>query len=156
MEILYNQKQKIIIMKKIMFIAVIAMAFLSSCTSLKTTMKEPNVSFELYADNVYLSDQVSAEVTSTKIVGIDWSRLFDKTSGVIESPAISLASIPVVGNYMTNTTANIALFELMDKNKGYDVVFYPQYSTKIDKPFGMGLFYRIETVSVTSRLGKLK
>jgi hypothetical protein len=145
--------------KKIVFAAIAATFMLSSCTSLKTSMKEPNVKFELYADNVDLSDQVEAEATSTKILGIDWSRLFEMNTGVIEgnsSDPYSLASIPVVGNYVTNTTANVALYELMSQNAGYDVVFYPQYSTKVVRPIGIGFLYKIETVKVKSRLGKLK
>jgi len=143
--------------KKLFLATIAATLLLSSCTSLKTTMKEPNVSFELYAENVELSPQVEAESTSTKILGIDWSRLFDKKTGVVESSSVlSVASIPVVGNYVTNTTANLALYELMSQNEGYDVVFYPQYSTEVERPIGLGFIYKIETVKVKSRLGKLK
>ncbi len=144
-------------LKKIIFATIAATFLLSSCTSLKTSMKEPNVSFELYADNVELSSQVEAEATSTKILCVDWSRLFDKNTGVVENSSdLSIASIPVVGNYVTNTTANFALYELMAQNEGYDVVFYPQYSTKVERPIGIGFIYKIETVKVKSRLGKLK
>ena len=144
--------------KKIVFAAIAATFMLSSCTSLKTSMKEPNVHFELYADNVNLSDQVEAEATSTKIFNVDWSRLFEKKTGAIEgsSELLSLASVPVIGNYVTSTTANLALYELMSQNSGYDVVFYPQYSTKVSRPIGIGFIYKIETVKVKSRLGKLK
>ena len=143
-------------MKKLVLSVAALLLLLSSCTSLKTTMKEPNVNFELYADNVELSQQVSAEATSTRIVGIDWSRLFSTTTGVVEGPVPSLASIPVIGNYVTGTTANFALYELMEANKGYDIIFYPQYSIKVERPIGIGFLYKIETVSVTGRLAKMK
>lgn len=146
-------------LKKIVFVAIATVLVLSSCTSLKTSMKEPNVKFELYAENVDLSDQVEAEATSTKILSIDWSRLFNKNTGVIEGGDVvstTLASIPVIGNYVSNTTANYALYELMTQNAGYDVVFYPQYSSKVERPIGIGFLYKIETVTVKSRLGKLK
>lgn len=42
----------------------------------------------------------------------------------------------------------------MNANPGYDVVVYPQYETKIERPIGLGIF-KITTVKVTARLGKL-
>ena len=44
----------------------------------------------------------------------------------------------------------------MSQNKGYDVVFYPQYETKVQKPaLGIGFITKITTVKTTARLGKL-
>jgi hypothetical protein len=45
----------------------------------------------------------------------------------------------------------------MEDNKGYDVIFYPQYTTKVSKPvLGMGFLMKITKVEVKARLGKLK
>lgn len=44
----------------------------------------------------------------------------------------------------------------MDNNPGYDVIFYPQYETKVVKNIlGLGFLSKITTVKTTARLGKL-
>jgi len=94
--------------------------------------------------------------------GMSFPDSLDKPSRTIitgeggASASISLASIPVVGNMVADKTANYALYELMSGNPGYDVVFYPQYETKVFKPIlGIGFFTTITTVKTTARLGKL-
>jgi hypothetical protein len=145
-------------MKQIfMFLAVIVM--FSSCTSLNHTMRETNTRVNLTKSDFALSDQVSAEVKSVTVLGIDWGRLFTKKTGDLEggdSSAISAASIPVIGNLLSDPTTNYALFELMAANPGYDVVFYPQYETKVFRPIlGLGFLTKITNVKTTARLGKL-
>jgi len=123
------------------------------------TLREPNVKVNLTKEDFVLSDQVSSEATSTKIIGFDFARLFMKKTGDIVSgaPAINMANIPVVGTMLLDRTANYALYELMLNNPGYDVIFYPQYETKIVRPIlGIGFFTKITTVKATARLGKLK
>jgi hypothetical protein len=137
----------------------ITIATLSSCTTLNHSMREPNARVELKKSDFTLSDQVTAEATSTKIIGIDWARLFTKKTGVIEGGGaenLTLVSIPVIGNFVSEKTANYSLYELMNSNPGYDVVFYPQYETKVFKPvLGIGFLIKITTVKTTARLGKL-
>lgn len=137
----------------------IAISTLTSCTTINKSMKSPNTRLELNKTDFTLSDQVTAEATSTTIIGIDFNRLLMKKTGNIEenSELINFASIPVLGNYLSNKTANYSLYEIMKNNPGYDVVFYPQYETKIEKPFlGLGFLTKITTVKTTARLGKLK
>jgi hypothetical protein len=131
---------------------------ISSCTTLKQSMREPNVAVKLVRDNFTLSEQVTAEATSKTILGVDWNRLKLNKLGYVDngSTAITMASIPVIGDIFIDKTANNALHELMANNPGYDVVMYPQYDTKIVKPAGIGFFYKITTVKVTARLAKLK
>ena len=142
----------------VMFVAVIA-AF-SSCTTLNQSMREPNTKVNLNKSDFSLSEQVTAEATCTKILGIDFERLFTKKTGKVDNGArislISLASIPVIGSFISDKTANYALYNLMNENPGYDVVFYPQYETKVLKPIlGIGFITTITTVKTTARLGKL-
>ena len=139
-----------------MFVAVIAAC--SSCTTLNHSMREPNTRVELNKSDFTLSEQVTAGATSTKILGIDFARLFTKKTGEVGGGAatISLASIPVIGNFVADRTANYSLYNLMNGNPGYDVVFYPQYETKVFKPvLGIGFITKITTVKTTARLGKL-
>jgi len=142
--------------KFVAFIAIVA-AF-TSCSTLNKSMREPNSRVEFEKKDFTLSDQVSAEATCTKILNIDFARLFSKTSGNVEGGAatmISLSSIPVVGNMITDKTASYALYELMNANPGYDVVFYPQFETKVVKPIALGFLMKTTTVKTTARLGKL-
>jgi hypothetical protein len=145
------------IFKMVMFVALIV-AFLS-CTTLNKTMREPNTRVNLNKSDFSLSDQVTAEAKTVKVRGIDWARIFTKRTGAVEgggSSSISLASIPVIGNFVSDKTANYSLYELMNGNPGYDVVFYPQYETKVFKPvLGIGFLTKITTVKTTARLGKL-
>ncbi len=140
--------------------AVATLAFLGSCTSVKQSMREPNVHIELTKSDYSLSEQVSAEAQTTKILSIDLARLFKKETGNLEGGAamgISLATIPVVGTALADQTANYALYNMMQANPGYDFVMYPQYHTKVVKPvLGIGAIMTITNVKATARLGKLK
>jgi hypothetical protein len=136
---------------------VVLIAIISSCTTLNKTMREPNTRVELSKNDFTLSDQVSADAQTTKIFGIDFARIFMKRTGTVEGAAsVSVASIPVIGNLMIDKTANYSLYQLMSNNPGFDVVFYPQYETKIIKPiFGIGILTKITSVKTTARLGRL-
>jgi hypothetical protein len=148
-------------MKKVIFktmmVAVVAMVF-SSCTAYNHSMREPNTRVNLTKSDFTLSEQVTAEAKCSKVFGIDFARLFTKKSGNVQggAAAISLASIPVVGGFIVDKTTSYALYELMVLKPGYDVVFYPQYETKVFKPFlGIGFIFKKTTVKATARLGKL-
>lgn len=135
-------------------------ALFSSCSTINRSMREPDTRVNLKISDFSLSEQVTASARSVRILGIDWARLFKKNTGVVDgarSSTIQLVSIPVIGNIISDRTANYALYELMNGSPGYDVVFYPQYETKILRPFlGIGLFSKITTVKTTARLGKIK
>lgn len=137
----------------------VAVLLLSSCASVQRTMREPNTKVTLTKSDFTLSDQVTASAKSIKILGIDWTRVFSKNMGEVKSgggSSITSASIPVIGSFIAERTANYALYELMKGNAGYDVVFYPQYEIKTMKPIlGIGFLTKITTVKTTARLGKI-
>lgn len=144
---------------KTLFVAFAGAAMLASCTTYHNSMREPNARVEFTRDNFELSGQVSASATRTTILMIDWSRLFTKKFGTVEGggSGVDIASIPVIGSYIADPTANYALYELMTSNPGYDVVFYPQYASTVKRPFlGLGFIVRISDVKVTARLAKMK
>jgi hypothetical protein len=145
------------IMNIIMLVAV--MAAFSNCTTYTHGMREPNTRLNLNKSDFSLSDQVSAKAKSVTVLGIDWGRFFTKKTGSVDadgSSSISWANIPVIGNIISDRTANYALYDLMKANPGYDVVFYPQYESKVFKPaLGIGFLVRISNVTTTARLGKL-
>ena len=140
-------------------ICVVIVAAFSGCTTYSHGMREPNTRVNLVKSDFALSDQVSAQAKSVTVLGIDWGRFFTKKTGSVDadgSSSISWASIPVIGNIISDRTANYSLYELMNANPGYDVVFYPQYETKVFKPvLGIGFLTRITHVKTTARLGKL-
>jgi len=147
---------KKIFLKTVLFTAVLVS--FSACSSLNMSVREPNVRVELNKNDFALSGQVSGEATVTTYFGIDFEHLFTKKTGSVEGSgytAISLANVPVVGEVLGDRTSNYALYEMISKNSGYDVVFYPTYEKKVVKPIGIGI-YKITTVKVTGRLGKLK
>jgi hypothetical protein len=146
--------------KALALIALLA-ASISSCTTINKSMREPNNRVQFTKSDFTLSDQVTGEATTTRILGIDFARLFMKKTGVVESSGsvaslINLASIPVVGGFISgDKTVNYSLYEMMNANPGYDVVFYPTYEIKIVRPIGIGFLYSKTIVKSTARLGKL-
>lgn len=141
-----------------LFALITLTVLLASCSSLNQTMREPNTRVELQKEDFTLSDQVSGEATCTKIFGIDFDRLFSKKSGSITNGVFAtpnIANIPVIGSMIIDPTVNYALYDMMQKTPGYDVVFYPQYTVDVSKPIGLGFIYKITKVNATARLGKL-
>lgn len=132
-------------MKRIVYLLLaLAALTLTSCGSAYRTMREPNVRFELNSNDYILSDQVTGEATVTRIFGIDWARLFgSKTADVTAS---------LMGGLVA-TDASYAIYDLLQKNPGYDFVMYPQVEKQ-----SKGFLHIVETtkVKVTARLGKLK
>jgi hypothetical protein len=139
-------------MKKFRFLLILAVAILafSSCTSLSRSMREPNVRFELNADDMVLSEPVTGTATIIRVFGIDWKHLFKTKQGTI--------GVPVVGNIpgFLSSDNSYAVYDLLEKNPGWDFLMYPQYKTENYRVLGMGLLYSETGVTVTARLGKLK
>ena len=119
-------------------------------------MREPNARLELKKDDFTFSAQVTGEATSTKILGIDFARLFKKDVGSTQGGDVS-AGIPIIGpilqKFIGDKTVSYAMYEMMQKNQGYDVVLYP--SIEMQKT-GIPIFYTTTKAKVTARLGKLK
>lgn len=134
-------------------------ACLASCTNTRVSMREPNSRVNFKKSDFTFSEQLTAEATTNRILGIDWWRLFSKKSAAVEkdaSASINLATIPVIGTAIVDPTASYALYNLISANAGYDVVFYPQYSTTVQRPIlGLGFLYKKTKVTVVARLGKL-
>jgi hypothetical protein len=147
-------------MKKSILLLSTILILSTSCSSVHRTMREPNTYLELTKSDFNLSNQVSATASSTQILGIDFKRLFNQKTGAVNAGgnnSVSASSIPVIGSFVVNKTASYSLYELMLKNPNYDVALYPQFETKISRPFlGLGFIFKKTTVKTTSRLGQLK
>ena len=142
-------------MKKLGFLLVCAAClFLASCHTYTHSMKEPNAYVEYHADDFELSEQVTGNATVNIIFGIDWEHRFGKKE-IGSTSSLGSVSIPVIGSAL-NGGVNYALYDMMKKNPGYDVVVYPQVETHRHAPiFGTNIFSQT-TYKVTARLGKLK
>lgn len=148
----------------------------TSCSVSKLSMKQPNNHIEFYKNDFEYSPQVTGSATSVKILGVDWKRLFNNQSGVVDgesynqqkSANVQLAGepivtdmatvfisafIPVLGDYINNNDNHLALHDLMKKHPGYDIVIYPQFEIK-KKYFP--LIYSKTEIKVKARLGKIK
>jgi len=150
-------------MNKFRLTAAIAFtSLISSCTVMNKSMREPYSRVDFVKSDFTISDQTSGVGKTTKVLCIDWYRLFhseDAGTVVGESGGklINFSKIPVVGGFITDKTANYALYDMMNKAPGYDIVFYPQFETRIRKPIlGLGFIYKKTTVKATARLAKFK
>ena len=139
-------------MKKLrLLIMLFVIAFIGmSCTTMTRSMRTPSNYVEFKKSDFEFSPQVTGEATQSKILGIDWARLFTKKYG--EVTRVGEIDIPIVGNYMNGWVNMYALYNIMNENPGYDVIFYPSYETE---KTGIPILYEQTTVKVKARLGKL-
>ncbi len=149
---------------------------ITSCSISNMAMKQPNNHIEFYKGDFDYSPQVTGEATSVKVLMIDWARLFNVKTGDVtgenlsnptEITTINMATqfvedgivgafnaiIPVIGDFGKEKVNQYALYEMMKKNPGYDIVLYPQYESK---KFVIPIIYSKTTVKATARLGKIK
>jgi hypothetical protein len=114
-------------------------------------MKEPDNKIQFSREDFTFSDQVTGEASQTKILFIDWARLFAKKYGETASSGFNF-KVPVLGGLMGKKVYVYALYNIMQDNPGYDIVLYPQYETQTTDY----ILVKHTTVKVTARLGKLK
>ncbi|MDX9770179.1 MAG: hypothetical protein RBT19_07440 [Tenuifilaceae bacterium] len=162
-------------MKKYTLFFVMSILVFGSCSVTDRAMQTPNYHIEFYKSDFEYSPQVTAEATMVRVLGIDWSRLFNWNSATISNsnefsspnldvsvgttvlvdPIVGVVSaiIPVLGDQVKGGVRSYALYNLMAENPGYDVVVYPQYEVK---KYIVPIFYSKRTAKVTARLAKIK
>lgn len=128
----------------------------SSCLQVRQTMREPNSRVDFTTKDFTFSEQVIGEAKTIKVLGIDWKRLFSKKEGDVDYNRAPSFSLAVIGNLVPkDKTSNYALYNMMQANPGYDVVFYPQFETVQKRPVLIPLV-TITTVKAKARLAKIK
>lgn len=133
-------------MKRLLPILILVVLLASSCSTTFRTMREPNVRFELTGNDYVLSDEAVGEASVLYVLGVDWKRLFGHTDRAeFDAPVMGLTNI-------VKGAETYAIYDLMQKNPGYDFVMYPQF-TKTYKSFP--LLYSRVNVKVKARMGKL-
>ena len=142
-------------MKKFRFLLIAAVALLAftSCTSYSRLMREPNVRFELNGDDMVLSEPVSGTATVVRVFGIDWKRLLKFESATASAPVLGISPMEFVS---MPDGASQAIYDLLEKNPGWDFIMYPQYKSESYRVLGLGLLYSETETTVTARLGKMK
>ncbi len=121
-----------------------AAAFASCATSTKSFGPSGAV-VNFDANDFEYSAKKTAQVTSSRIFGLDLASLFVSKTGSVGSPVIS--NIP-----LTDKTANKAAFKLLQENPGYDVVFYPTVETeKVSY-----IIFSTTKATISGKLAKLK
>ena len=140
-------------MKNILLLITIAL-FVSSCTTVNKSIKQPWSAVDIKMNDFNLSEQKNSEATSVTILGIDFERLFVQKMGSDGSLATSL---PIVGQYLADPTTSYAMYNLLSENEGSDFIFYPRIEKKTICPvIGICLINKITTVKVQSRMGTFK
>jgi hypothetical protein len=143
-------------------------------------MREANYQLWLHHEDLELSERITGSAQQSKFLGIDWQRTFGKKkfeyggfgglpndpsspniSGTIgantfagenEFSAVSVILNGVIGITNASRVENMAMFDLIRKNPGYDIVMFPSFETH-KKWFVFGS--KTEVVC-TAKLGKLK
>ena len=136
-------------------VCAIACLFMSSCHTYRHSMKEPNTYVEYHAEDFILSEQVTGEATVVRVLGIDWKHLFGTKEIAGTEPTMG-TTVPVLGQTLLPIGVNYALYNMMQKNPGYDVVIYPQVESYRYAPVIGTDIYSKTTYKVSARLGKLK
>jgi len=124
------------------------MIALSSCTAMRSNLPQGDYRINFNKDDYSFSQQLTGEAETIKVFGIDFSRLFTKKMGSVHSRG----SVPVFGSAFTNRTDEYAAFNLIEKNPGYDIVFFPSFERKKTKFL---FFFSITNVKVRARLAKI-
>lgn len=130
--------------------------FLSSCSTSYQGIRKETTYIQFDKDDYEISSQLSGEATEIRLFGIDFARLFKKTSGNFDANGYAaIVNVPIVSTlaYSPKRAQQYALYNLLKYQSGYDVVIYPRFETKSS---GIPFIYRVTTAKVTARLGRLK
>ena len=147
-------------MKNMSLYIIVTVFLMSGCTMVSHSIVTP----EINLSDLDISDEVWGQAKSVKILGFDFNRMLKRK---IETATIGMGTtgIPIITskfNPETSTqsagltiidTENLALQDLLNKNKEYDILIAPKFSKTIE---GFWPFYWTETVMVKARIGKIK
>jgi len=147
-------------MKNMSLYIIVTVFLMSGCTMVSHSIVTP----EINLSDLDISDEVWGQAKSVKILGFDFNRMFKRK---IETATIGMgtAGIPIITSKFdpeTSTqsagltiidTENLALQDLLNNNKEYDILIAPKFSKTIE---GFWPIYWTETVMVKARIGKIK
>ncbi len=125
---------------------------LASCTMHQRTIADSNSRVNFEAKDWTITGAYGGQARVTRVLGIDWARLFMQRAGGHTGSSNSI-SFPVIGWLAPTQEADrYAMFDLLERHAGYDAMFYPQFKRKRLNVLGI---YSRTTSEITARLGKL-
>ena len=147
-------------MKNMSLYIIVTVFLMSGCTMVSHSIVTP----EIQLKDLDISDEVWGQAKSVKIIGFDFNRMLKRK---IETATIGMGTtgIPIITSKFdpkTSTqsagltiidTENLALQDLLNKSKEYDILIAPKFSKTIE---GFWPIYWTETVMVKARIGKIK
>jgi hypothetical protein len=119
--------------------------FLSSCTSLTSSIKSPTNYIEFNKNDFEYTKQVSSKASIDFF--LTWPLNNTRKTGEFSKSSAIIYGFPS----KLKKAENVAIYNLLKENPGYDVVLYPKFDTKFS-----GFIITNAEVTVTARLGKLK
>jgi hypothetical protein len=152
------------------------LAFLSSCTVSRNSMREANYQLWLHHEDLEFSPQVIGEAKQTKVLMVDWNRLLGRkwelgqfgnlptdpfapqvsgNASVVagrETALVNFIANGIIGINNVSRVEQMAMYDLMRKNPGYDMIIFPQFEAR-RKWFVVG---SKTNVFVKARLARLK
>ena len=152
------------------------LALLSSCTVSRNSMREANYQLWLHHEDLEFSPQVMGEAKQTRVFMIDWQRLFGRkwelgqfgnlpsdpfapqingNASVVagrETALVNFIANGIIGINNVSRVEQMAMYDLMRKNPGYDMIIFPQFEAR-RKWFLIG---SKTNVMVKARLARLK
>lgn len=135
-----------------MTMAFVGLLAMGSCTSYHRTIADSNSHVEFESKDWTITAPYGAQGEVTRILGVDWARLFKSKTGSIGGAGAF--SIPIVGSFVMPTSADeYAMYDLLKRYPGYDAIFYPQFKRKTFNFLGI---YVHSTSEVKARLGRLQ
>lgn len=143
-------------MKKQLLLSTAFLLFLSSCNVSRNSMREANYQLWLHHEDLAYSSQLTGKAEQTKVLFLDFERLLGKKKweygnfGDLPSdPFGSNVNVNASGSVINNADAVIgavingvigvssvsrveqmAMYDLMRQNPGYDMVMFPQFTSR--------------------------
>ncbi|CAM1364568.1 conserved exported protein of unknown function [Tenacibaculum soleae] len=131
-------------MKRVL-LALVTLVLLSSCSVSTSSIKNPNNYVEFVKNDFEYTDQVTSSSKIDFLFGIP-------LSNTRKVGKFSKNSVKFIGfRNKLNKAEDVAIYSLLKKYPGYDVVLYPKFETK-----SSGFIFTSAEVKVTARLAKLK
>ena len=135
---------------KVLFMLCVFALMCTGCMSSKVDISGSTPLINLDPADLEISEQVEATAVCVKVFGVDWERLTIVNEATVKGSVYS-------GLLNFDNTEYYAIYNLLKKNPGYDMVLYPQFHKVTRKPvLGLGLIYQETEVKVTARMAKLK
>lgn len=138
-------KNKTQIMKKIILLVILGI-LVTSCSTLTSSIKNPSNYIEFTKNDFEYTKQVSSSSSVDFLFGFSLTNTRKKGK-------FSRGTTAIVGFSLSKLSKaeNMAIYDLLKANPGYDVVLYPKFDTKMS-----GFILTKAEVKVTARLAKLK